>query len=107
MADFSASFPDSGTDTGVGTVTETETDLDLDSPWQVIIYNDPVNLMNYVTMIIQKVFGYSREKARNMMLDVHEKGRCIVWMGNREKAEFFAQQLQSHQLLAAIEKLDD
>ena len=94
-------------DTGTGTLTETETDVDLDSPWQVIIYNDPVNLMSYVTLIIQKIFGYSHEKATMMMLDVHEKGRCIVWMGVREKAEFFAQQLQSHQLLAAIERVDE
>ena len=99
----SNSFPDTGT----GTVTETKTDVELDSPWQVIIYNDPVNLMSYVAMIIQKIFGYSREKATMMMLDVHEKGRCIVWMGTREKAEFFAQQLQSHQLLAAIEQIDE
>jgi len=78
----------------------------LDNPWQVVIYNDPVNLMSYVAVVIRKVFGYAEELASKLMLDVHEKGRAIVWTGGREKAEFYVQQLQGHQLLAAMEKID-
>lgn len=78
----------------------------LDTPWQVVIYNDPVNLMNYVTVVIRKVFGYPEERARQLMLDVHHKGRAIVWAGEREKAELYVQQLQSYQLLAAMERID-
>lgn len=76
-------------------------------PWQVIILNDPVNLMSFVTLIIRRVFGYSEEKATAMMLDVHEKGRAIVWTGEREKAEMYVQQLQGFQLLAKMEKASD
>jgi ATP-dependent Clp protease adaptor protein ClpS len=75
-------------------------------PWNVVIFNDPVNLMQYVTLVIQRVFGYSKEKAEGMMLDVHHKGKCVVWSGPRERAEYYTQQLQSHQLLASMQKAD-
>jgi len=52
-----------------------------DRPWLTIVHNDPVNLMNYVTWVFQKLFGYSREKAEKLMLDVHHKGRAIVSSG--------------------------
>jgi ATP-dependent Clp protease adaptor protein ClpS len=81
---------------------ELETSLGL--PWNVVVHNDPVNLMSYVTLILQRVFGYSKEKAQIHMLEVHQKGRSIVWTGNRERAEFYVQQLHSHLLLATIEK---
>ncbi len=74
------------------------------TPWQVIIYNDPVNLMSYVTAVIRRVFGYSEERAGKFMLDVHHKGKAIVWTGERERAEFYVQQLQGHQLLTAMKK---
>jgi len=77
----------------------------LDSSWLVLIYDDPVNLMEYVSLVIQKVLGYHAEKAEALMLEVHNKGRAIVWSGNKEKAEFFVQQLQTFQLTAALEKL--
>jgi ATP-dependent Clp protease adaptor protein ClpS len=83
---------------------ETDTDADLQSPWNVIVYNDPVNLMPYVTMVFQRVFGYPEAKATQMMLDVHQKGKCVVWSGEREKAEYYVQQLQSHQLQATMKK---
>lgn len=82
----------------------TDTDADLDTPWNVIVHNDPVNLMPYVTMVFQRVFGYSEEKATLMMLDVHQKGKCVVWSGEKEKAEYYVQQLQSHQLQAMMKK---
>jgi len=56
-------------------------------PWIVLVWNDPINLMSYVTFVFQKVFGYSLEKATELMLDVHHKGRAVVSSGAREKAE--------------------
>jgi ATP-dependent Clp protease adaptor protein ClpS len=75
-----------------------------DTPWQVVVHNDPVNLMTYVTMVFKKVFGYSTERARRHMMEVHVKGRSIVWSGSREKAEFYVQQLHGYQLLATLER---
>lgn len=87
------------------TVTEeSKTKENLDLPWQVIVHNDPVNLMSYVTMTFQKVFGYPREKAEMHMLEVHHKGRSILWSGVRERAELFVQQLHGYLLLATIEQ---
>jgi len=86
------------------TITETETDTDLDTPWNVIVYDDPVNLMSFVTLVFKRVFGYPQEKAEMHMMEVHKNGKSIVWNGAREKAEFYVQQLQSHQLLAAMKK---
>jgi ATP-dependent Clp protease adaptor protein ClpS len=79
---------------------ETETDV----PWNVVVHNDPVNLMNYVTRIFQTVFGYSRERAEKHMLEVHRLGRSIVWTGVRERAEAYVEQLHGYLLLATIEK---
>lgn len=81
---------------------ETDVDDSLDRPWTVTVYNDPINLMGYVTLIIMRVFGYAREKAEKMMLDVHRKGKCIVWSGTREKAELYVQQLHGYHLNAAM-----
>jgi ATP-dependent Clp protease adaptor protein ClpS len=86
------------------TLAESKTETQLDTPWNVVVHNDPVNLMSYVTMVFQKVFGYSREKAQTHMLEVHYKGRSIVWSGARERAEFYVQQLHGYLLLATLEK---
>lgn len=94
------------TDTEEITITEEKTDADHDSPWHVVIYDDPVNLMSFVTLVIQRVFGYSRTKAESLMMEVHQKGESIVWTGHREQAELYVQQLQSHQLLAAMKKAE-
>ena len=85
---------------------ETHSEDDLDLPWQVIVHNDPVNLMSYVTMVFQRVFGYPREKAERHMLEVHHNGRSILWSGMRERAELYVQQLHGYLLLATIEKMD-
>ena len=77
---------------------------ELDLPWQVVVHNDPVNLMTYVTMVFQKVFGLSREKAEQHMLEVHQQGRSILWSGMRERAELYVQQLHGYLLLATIER---
>jgi len=86
------------------TITETKTDASVDLPWNVIVYDDPVNLMSFVTLIFKRVFGYTQEKAETLMLEVHQLGRSVVWTGNREQAELYVQQLQSYQLLAKMEK---
>jgi ATP-dependent Clp protease adaptor protein ClpS len=83
---------------------ETRSEEDLDVPWQVVVHNDPVNLMSYVTMVFQRVFGYPREKAERHMLEVHHKGRSILWSGMRERAELYVQQLHGYLLLATLEK---
>ena len=86
------------------TITETETATDLGLPWNVIVYDDPVNLMSFVTLVLRRVFGYPHEKAEALMIEVHKRGLSVVWSGEREKAELYVQQLQSHQLLAAMKK---
>lgn len=83
---------------------ETKAQEELDIPWMVVVHNDPVNLMTYVTMVFQRVFGYPREKAEHHMLEVHQQGRSVLWSGMRERAEFYVQQLHGHLLLATIEK---
>ncbi|HEX8371208.1 MAG TPA: ATP-dependent Clp protease adapter ClpS [Chthoniobacterales bacterium] len=83
---------------------ETVTEEAVDVPWNVVVHNDPVNLMSYVTRIFQKVFGFSKEKAEIHMMEVHQKGRSIVWTGVRERAEMYVQQLHSYLLLASLEK---
>ncbi len=83
---------------------ESKTETEADFPWNVVVHNDPVNLMIYVTHIFQAVFGYSKEKAEKHMLEVHRLGRSIVWTGVRERAEAYVEQLHGHLLLATIEK---
>ena len=84
---------------------ESETTDELDLPWQVVVHNDPVNLMSYVTMVFQKVFGFTRERAEKHMLEVHRDGRSILWSGVRERAELYVQQLHGYLLLATIERV--
>jgi ATP-dependent Clp protease adaptor protein ClpS len=73
-------------------------------PWLVIVWNDPINLMSYVTYVFQKLFGYSRQKAEKLMLDVHQKGKAIVSSGGREKAEFDVSRLHAHGLWATMQR---
>ena len=88
------------------TKTETKEETSLDSPWRVIVLNDPVNLMNYVVMVFKRVLGFDDSKAIKHMREVHEKGRSVVWTGEREKAENFAFQLQHWHLQTILEKDD-
>jgi ATP-dependent Clp protease adaptor protein ClpS len=85
---------------------EEGTSTDLDRPWIVIVWNDPINLMSYVTFVFQKLFGYSKEKATKLMLDVHHKGRAVVSSGNREQAEMDVFRLHEHGLWATMEQPD-
>lgn len=77
-----------------------------DRPWLVIVWNDPINLMDYVTWVFQKLFGYSRPKATKLMLDVHHKGKAVVSSGSREKAELDCFRLHAHGLWATMTKSD-
>jgi ATP-dependent Clp protease adaptor protein ClpS len=75
-----------------------------DRPWLVIVWNDPINLMSYVTFVFQKLFGYSRDKATQLMLDVHHKGRAVVSSGARERAEMDVFRLHEHGLWATMQQ---
>ncbi len=75
-----------------------------DRPWVTIVWNDPVNLMSYVTYVFQKLFGYSRERATRLMLDVHHKGRAVVSRGSREKVEGDVAKLHAAGLWATMQR---
>ncbi|HTW08202.1 MAG TPA: ATP-dependent Clp protease adapter ClpS [Acidimicrobiales bacterium] len=77
---------------------------DLARPWKVLVWNDPINLMSYVTFVFQKLFGYSKQKAHRLMMDVHTKGRAVVSSGPREKAELDVFRLHEHGLWATMEQ---
>jgi ATP-dependent Clp protease adaptor protein ClpS len=82
----------------------TDSAPDTDRPWIVLVWNDPINLMSYVSFIFQKLFGYSKEKADLLMLDVHEKGRAVVSTGSREHAEMDVFRLHEHGLWATMQQ---
>jgi ATP-dependent Clp protease adaptor protein ClpS len=86
--------------------TSSDTGLANDRPWIVLVWNDPINLMSYVTFVFQKLFGYSKDKATALMLDVHHKGRAVVSSGAREKAEIDVFRLHEHGLWATMQQDD-
>src|SRR6184192_1430819 len=75
-----------------------------DRPWLTVVWNDPVNLMSYVTYVFQKLFGYSRETATKLMLDVHHKGKAIVSSGPKEKVESDVARLHAAGLWATMQR---
>jgi ATP-dependent Clp protease adaptor protein ClpS len=89
-------------------VEDVRTDLDEsvapDRPWLVIVWNDPINLMSFVTFVFQQLFGYSKEKATKLMMDVHVKGRAVVSSGTRDRAELDVYRLHEHGLWATMEQ---
>ncbi len=84
-------------------VTEEDQAVDLDRPWKVIVWDDPVNLMSYVTFVFRRLFGYSREKATRLMMEVHTTGKAVVATGTREKSELDVFRLHEHGLWATME----
>ena len=72
--------------------------------WNVIVWNDPVNLMSYVVFVFMKVLGFTKEKATQHMLQVHQQGKSLVATETREKAELYYQQIQSFGLTVTLEK---
>lgn len=79
-------------------------DREQDRPWVVIVWNDPVNLMTYVTYVFQKLFGYQKAKAEKLMWQVHNEGKAAVSTGTRERAEYDAARLQAHGLWATLQQ---
>ena len=77
-------------------------DVEPDRPWIVIVWNDPINLMSYVTLVFQQLFGYSRAKATTLMLQVHNEGKAVVSSGTREKAELDVARLHARGLWATM-----
>lgn len=80
-----------------------DTVIEPDRPWVVLVWNDPINLMSYVTHVLQKLFGYSLEKATQLMLEVHQDGKSVVSQGPREKAELDVFRLHEHGLWATMQ----
>src|SRR5215470_11697698 len=83
---------------------ETEELQAVDRAWVTVVWNDPVNLMSYVTWVFQKLFGYSRDKAEQLMLDVHHKGKAVVSSGVRERMEYDASRLHAYGLWATVDQ---
>ena len=79
----------------------------LASPWVTIVWNDPVNLMSYVTFVFQKYFGYGKQKAEKLMMEVHEDGRSVVSTGSREEMERDVQAMHGFVLWATMQRADD
>lgn len=100
----------------MGTVTTAPIELDepeteevtrTASPWITIVWNDPINLMSYVTYVFQSYFGYAKPKAEELMLDVHHKGKAVVSSGRREEMERDVEAMHSYGLWATLQKADD
>ncbi|WP_018179518.1 ATP-dependent Clp protease adapter ClpS [Jongsikchunia kroppenstedtii] len=90
-----------------GTVTadpDQRTDEDLDRPWLTVVWDDPVNLMRYVTYVFQKLFGYSEAKASELMMQVHTEGKAIVSSGGRDKVELDVRKLHAAGLWATMQR---
>jgi ATP-dependent Clp protease adaptor protein ClpS len=85
---------------------DSDVDVDVDRAWNVIVWDDPVNLMDYVVYVFQKLFGYSETKATKLMLEVHNEGKSVVTSGPRERAEIDCHRLHHYGLWATIEKVD-
>jgi ATP-dependent Clp protease adaptor protein ClpS len=84
--------------------TESDEMVDPDRPWVAVVWNDPINLMSYVTWVFQKLFGYDRDKANRLMLDVHHKGRAAVSTGSREQIEHDVERLHGAGLWATLQQ---
>ena len=91
-------------------LTEQHTEVDElvapDVPWVTIVWNDPANLMSYVTFVFQKYFGYDKKKAEKLMLEVHEDGKSVVSSGTREEMERDVQAMHGYGLWATMQKAD-
>ena len=75
-----------------------------DRPWVTIVWNDPVNLMSYVTHVLMELFGYPRSHAEKLMMDVHVKGRAVVSNGTREQMEHDVARLHARGLWATLQQ---
>ena len=76
--------------------------VDADRPWVTVVWDDPINLMSYVTFVFQDIFGYSKEKAQRLMLNVHQLGKAVVSSGTREEMERDVSRLHAAGLWATL-----
>lgn len=83
---------------------DAEERADADRPWITVVWNDPINLMSYVTHVFMTVFGYERVKAEKLMLDVHQRGRAVVSSGTRERMELDVNTLHGYGLWATLQQ---
>ena len=90
-----------------GVIEEVDTRTELARPWNVIVHDDPISLMTYVTVTFQRIFGYSYGKAHRLMMEVHTEGRSVVWTGAREQAELYVFKLHAALLKATMEQVED
>jgi ATP-dependent Clp protease adaptor protein ClpS len=77
---------------------------DTDRPWTTVVWNDPINLMSYVTYVFESYFGYPKSKARKLMLDVHHRGKAMVSKGTREEMERDVSAMHSYGLWATLQR---
>ncbi len=89
---------------GTSAVRETDTRDAIDAPWVTIVWDDPVNLMNYVTYVFQKLFGYSEPHATKLMMQVHNEGKAVVSAGSREAMEVDVTKLHAAGLWATMQQ---
>jgi ATP-dependent Clp protease adaptor protein ClpS len=82
---------------------EVDEDVEIERPWITIVWNDPINLMSYVTYVFQQYFGYAKEKAEKLMLDVHHRGKAVVSNGSREEMERDVQAMHGYGLWATLQ----
>lgn len=107
MTDSSAPTPGSpgvGGQPGSAATLERKTDSALDKPWVTVVWDDPVNLMSYVTFVFRKVFGYSTSKAKELMMQVHTEGKAVVSTGDRDKVEGDVRKLHAAGLWATMQR---
>lgn len=86
--------------------TQTETRMDMDIPWNIVVWDDPVNLMSYVVYVLQKIFGYNKSLATKLMLEVHNQGKSLVATEEREQAELHLHQLHGYGLQATLRRAE-
>ncbi|MCH9668224.1 MAG: ATP-dependent Clp protease adapter ClpS [Actinomycetia bacterium] len=94
--------PGTREDRDVATVSEE--DVETDAPWVTLVWDDPVNLMTYVTYVLQKLFGYSEPHATKLMLQVHNEGKAVVSAGSRESMEVDVSKLHAAGLWATLQQ---
>ena len=82
---------------------EADEEVEVERPWVTIVWNDPINLMSYVSYVFQQYFGYAKEKAEKLMLDVHHRGKAVVSNGSREEMERDVQAMHGYGLWATLQ----
>ncbi|MBS4102373.1 ATP-dependent Clp protease adapter ClpS [Tsukamurella paurometabola] len=110
MTDSSAAAPGgpggAAAQPGTSAVLERQTDEAVDKPWVTVVWDDPVNLMSYVTFVLRKLFGYSTAKAKELMMQVHTEGKAVVSTGDRDKVESDVRKLHAAGLWATMQRDD-